>query len=131
MQDSPAPEALIAEVRALLEIGASRGFEQRVAANALGIALRDLTSGRSAADHEHQRLQRLFGEAGDLSALNARLAGAIRLGAIDSADPPLLDHLIRTTLEKIAVDQPTYPAYCTWRQAGARPSRNEGTDNGQ
>jgi hypothetical protein len=42
--DDPPAVLIIAEVRAALEVGLSPGFSQKVAANALGIALRELAA---------------------------------------------------------------------------------------
>ena len=96
MADNPPPELLIAEVRAALGSGLAPGFAQKVAANALGIAQRELENGPAVT----------AGEA-------ARLSAAIRAGEVDEA---LVGHLIRITLAKLAIDQPTYPAYRTWME---------------
>lgn len=94
MADNPPPELLIAEVRAALEAGLAPGFAQKVAVNALGIAQRELENGPAVT----------AGEA-------ARLCAAIRAGEVDDT---LIGEMIRITLAKLAIDQPTYPAYRTW-----------------
>ena len=60
---------------------------------------------------EQARLKVLLGEDGDLKQLNRRLCALIRNGALTLATPGLAAHLRATTLEKLAVDQPTYAAY--------------------
>lgn len=86
---SPPVVLLIAEVRKALEAGLEAGFAQKVAANALGIVQRELEAGpiASAADVE-------------------RLSSAVRSGAIDDA---LIGELIRLTVARLEIDQPTYP----------------------
>jgi hypothetical protein len=116
MFDKPAPPLLIAEARRTLEAGVAPGFPQKVVANALGIAQRELDKGPALAEEERRRLVGLLGLDGDLPALNAALAAAIREGAIALDAPALVDHLIRTTVAKLAIDQPAYPAFRARRE---------------
>ncbi len=118
MFDRPSPTLLIAEARRALDAGVAPGFPQKVVANALGIAQRELEMGPSLAEEERQRLVALLDADGELDALNARLAASIRERAITSGDPALLDHLIRTTIAKLEIDQPAYPAFRAWRARG-------------
>jgi hypothetical protein len=113
--DRPSPSHLIAKARKALDGGVAAGFPQKVVANALGIAQRELEMGPSFAEQERERLIALLGADGSLANLNARLSAAIRGGAIEPGDPALLDHLIKTTLAKMQVDQPAYPAFRAWR----------------
>jgi hypothetical protein len=113
--DRPSPSLLIAEARKALDEGVAPGFPQKVVANALGIAQRELDIGPSLAEEERRRLVALLGEDGDLAALNTRLAAAIGVGAIAIDEPALLDHLVKTTIAKLEVDQPAYPAFRAWR----------------
>ena len=115
MFDKPSPSLLIAEARRALDAGVAQGFPQKVVANALGIAQRELELGPASAGEERARLAALVGEENDLSALNASLAATIRSGTISADDPALVDHLIRTTVAKLEVDQPAYPAFRAWR----------------
>ena len=57
------------------------------------------------------RLVELLGHDGSLDALNRLLATRIREGAMDRTDSTLTRHLILTTIEKMIVDQPRYPAF--------------------
>ena len=66
---------------------------------------------RRAEAAEHERLKAMLGVDGDLATLNAELAGRIAAGEMDLATPGLKDHLWTVTLDKLAVDQPTYAAY--------------------
>ena len=98
MADDPQAGLLIAEVRSLLENGVTDRFQQKVAANALGIALRELTAGPGI-------------ETGEL----ARLSSAIRQNDIDDA---LIGRLIRIALAKIEIDQPNYPPFRAYLRGG-------------
>lgn len=115
MFDKPSPSLLIAEARKALDAGVASGFPQKVVANALGIAQRELEIGPVLLEQERVRLAALLGEDSDIASLNARLAVAIRGGMIDTESPALLDHLIRTTVAKLEIDQPAYPAFRAWR----------------
>lgn len=116
MLDNPPATLLIAVARKALDEGLTPGFPQKVAANALGIAGRELELGPRFAEEEMRRLMALVGQQGDLVARNRRLAEDIRNGAIALDDEALTAHLIRTSVEKLAVDQPDYPAFRQWRE---------------
>lgn len=117
MQDRPAAVELVKSVAQLLQdtvLPQSTGrtaFEVRVAINALELVARQLTHAEDFDAAELQRLEALLGTAGTLIDLNCDLAARIAQGTIDPADPALVDHLWRTTMEKLAVDQPAYAAY--------------------
>jgi Domain of unknown function (DUF6285) len=115
MHDRPPPELLIAEARKAKQAGLAPGFARKVADNALAIASRELALGPGQDAGEMERLAVLVGAEGDLAARNHRLAQAIRLGELDGTDPLLLAHLIATTIAKLEVDQPAYPAFARWR----------------
>ena len=115
MQDRPDARTLLAEVQAALKAGIAPGFQQARAANAVALALRETGLAPATHDAEHARLVALLGREGDLAVLNRMLAHGIRDGSIDCGQAGLSDHLIRTTIEKLAVDQPNYPAFRAWR----------------
>jgi hypothetical protein len=121
--DKPSPALLIAEARRALEGGVAAGFPQKVVANALGIVQRELETGPSLREEERQRLAALLGDDGDTPALNAKLAEAIRDGTIAPDAPQLVAHLIRTTVAKLEIDQPAYPAFRAWRDGVQPPQR--------
>ena len=118
MFDRPTPALLIAEARAALDAGVAAGFPQKVVANALGIAQRELEQGPALAAQESLRLVSLLGEAGDIAQLNAMLAAAIRDGSLSPVAPTLIEHLILTTIAKLEIDQPAYPAFKAVRAGG-------------
>ena len=115
MQDEPRPDEILAAVAKFLRetvAPATSGhvsFNVRVAANALEMTRRQLLDG--SADDEQSRLVGLLGHDGDLAALNAELSRRIAAGELTLETPGLADHLWRTTLAKLAVDQPTYWGY--------------------
>ena len=117
MQDEPTPEELIKAVADFLrndiasEISGHNAFKLRVAINALDLVTRQLAlAGRSDAA-EAARLSHLLGIEGSLVELNRALAEQITSGEADLRTPGLVEHLWRTTMDKLAVDQPNYAAY--------------------
>ena len=98
MADSPPPALLVAEVRRALEEGLAPGFPQKVAANALGIAQRELENGPPVAAEEA-----------------ARLCAAIRAGEDGER---IVGELIALTIAKLEIDQPSYPAFRAWKDGG-------------
>ncbi len=119
MFDRPGAFELLAEARTALDAGVAPGFPQKVVANALGIAQRELALGPYINEQERERLAGLLGREGDLAALNRQLADAIRDSAASPDTPALLDHLIRTTVDKLQIDQPAYPAFRVWKDGGS------------
>lgn len=116
MRDEPEAALIVAEVRRALEAGLAPGFAQKVAANALGLAEREIAAG--AGERERAQLAELLGRYGPLPDLVAALCAQIRAGGLSLDDPALQDVLVHATLEKIAVDQPSYPPYRTWLKRG-------------
>ena len=114
MMDQPSIRELVnavrefLETRAMPELKGHTAFHARVAANALGIVLRELESGGMAAAEEKRRLVALLGHDGSLEELNRELCSRIREGALGLETPGLAAHLEKTTLDKIAIDQPNY-----------------------
>ena len=117
MQDQPTPSEVLTAVARFLreavapETGARTAFQARVAANALEMMRRHLDLAPSAEAAEQARLRALLAMDGDLTDLTAELCRRIRTGEIDLAAPGLAEHLWTTTLDKLAVDQPTYSGY--------------------
>ena len=86
-------------------------------ANAMAIAQREIAAGDAPARAEHNRLQKLYSEPADLPAgdtlhsgltsYNQRLAEGIRAGKFDGQSrSAMMEHLRRTTEEKLAVSNP-------------------------
>ena len=121
MYDPPTPAELVTAVREFLEeqampqLEGRAAFHARVAANALAIVARQLELGPQAETAELTRLRDLLPELrqgqGTLEELNRELCGRIRSGDLDCETPGLAEHLRRTTLDKLAVDQPKYSGY--------------------
>ena len=97
MADNPPAHLLVEEVRKALEAGLAPGFAQKVAANALAIAQRELERGPAVSAEE-----------------TAHLLAAIREGRIDDA---LVGVLIRSSIAKLEIDQPGYPGFVAWKRS--------------
>lgn len=114
MMDQPSILELVEAVRAFLEqrampeLKGHTAFHARVSANALGIVARQLAQGEAAAEKEREGLVALLGHDGPLEQLNRELCQKIRDGAIGLDTPGFADHLITTTKDKVAIDQPSY-----------------------
>jgi uncharacterized protein DUF6285 len=117
MQDRPDPIDLVRTVAQTLreklmpQLAGNFAFEARVAANALDLVARQLERAAATDGAELQRLESLLGQTGSLEDLNRDLCARIADGRLAADDPRLKDHLWATTLDKVAVDQPSYAAY--------------------
>jgi hypothetical protein len=117
MQDRPSVEQLVAAVHDFLEkvampkLEGHAAFHARVAANALAIALRELSLAPEQDTAEAERLRALLGRDDTLVAQNRELCRRLRAGEIGTDTPGLVEHLRATTLAKLAVDQPRYSGY--------------------
>ncbi len=117
MQDQPEPREILATVAVFLRdtvVPESRprtAFQARVAANAIDLISRQITLAGASDAAERARLAHLLGADLPLAEANAALADQIAEGVANLTTPGLLDHLLATTLAKLAVDQPTYSGY--------------------
>ncbi len=117
MRERPAPEEIATAVADFLRSPPAPGeegrhaFHARVAANALDIVAREVAQSPAALEAESERLRALLGEDADGETLNQTLCVRIASGAVAPDDPALLDHLWRTTLDTVAIDQPKYATY--------------------
>ncbi|NEW93783.1 DUF6285 domain-containing protein [Rhodopseudomonas sp. BR0M22] len=117
MQDEPRPDELIKAVADFLrdqiapQISGHAAFKLRVGINALDLVTRQLTLSADSDAEELASLKTLLGKDGTLVDLNSDLAERIASGAVDLSTPGVKDHLWRTTLAKLAVDQPNYASY--------------------
>lgn len=85
-------------------------YQARIAANLVRIVAREMRHAGPDDREELQRLRSLLNhEDGDLLSLNRELATRIASGEIGPDEPSLVDHLWRTTIAKLAVDQPYFP----------------------
>ncbi len=125
MMDQPSMHELVVAVRdfleqkAMPELKGHTAFHARVAANALGIVARELEAGGASAETEQARLAKLLGHDGTLMDLNRELCAQIRGGKIRLETPGLTDHLLATTRDKVAIDQPNYSGLSQLRAGGA------------
>jgi len=113
----PTAKDLVEAVREFLEtrvmpaVQGQTAFHARVAANVLAIVERELELGPGCYAEEHERLKRLLGREGTLHQLNRELCLKIRDGILDYRDADLADHLRRTTMGRMSIDNPRYAAY--------------------
>jgi len=111
----PSPAAIlelaIAQLNGVELNGARAKFEMRLTIAAMQLVKRALELGPANDAAEHERLSALLVESGGLEHLNRRLCALIRDGALGLSSPAVAAHLRATTLEKLAIDQPTYAAY--------------------
>jgi len=117
MQEQPGPAEILRTVATYLretampQLTGHAAFTARVAANAVDLVCRDLEQRQDSDRAERDRLIGLLGHDGPLADLNAELAAAIRDDRVATDSPDLLRHLWRTTLDKLAIDQPAYASY--------------------
>ena len=129
MQDHPKAEDLLAAIRHFITTSAApqltghAAFHARVAGNVLDILLREAKLAPGFKKAETARLESLLGESGDLATLNRKLCDKISAGKMDLSTPGLKDHLIKTTMGKLAIDQPHYQGYKT-AQAASWPEED-------
>jgi len=117
MQDEPTPTELTKAVADFLRneitpaVSGHNAFKLRVAINALDLVTRQLALEQGGEAAEAARLTELLDMQGSLVDLNRALAERIAGGEADLQTPGLSDHLWRTTMDKLAVDQPNYASY--------------------
>ena len=127
MQDEPKPDEILAAVAVFLRDVAAPAtsghvsFNIRVAANALEMSRRQLELDAPAARGEAARLRIILDLEGDLLGLNVEFCRRLSTGEVDLATPGVAEHLWTTTLDKLAVDQPTY-----WGYRAALAERSKG-----
>jgi hypothetical protein len=117
--DDPPGELLAEEVAKARAAGLTSAFAEKVAANALGIAVRERELGPALNGEERERLIALLRRDGNLRELNAALAAGLRDGTLALADEAVAAHLIRTAIGKLSVDQPSYPGFRALVEKGA------------
>ena len=117
MQDEPTPIELTKSVADFLRnditplISGHQAFKLRVAINILDLVTRQLTREEGSDAAEVARLRGLLGMDGSVTDLNRVLTERIAKGEVDLATPGLAEHLWQTTMDKLAVDQPSYASY--------------------
>jgi hypothetical protein len=117
MQDRPTLRELLDAAEDYLrtdlrpQLQGHAAFHTLVTANVLAIVKRELDGFESSNRAELERLRGLLAIDGGLPELNVELCRRIRSGEIAIDDPALVEHLIRSTLAKIAIDNPRYAGY--------------------
>lgn len=117
MQDLPSSVEIIDVVAEFIrtqlmpQLEGHSAFHAMVAANALDIVKRELSIAPQANHDEQTRLSALLATEGTLDALNRTLCKQISSGEMTLDTDGLKDHLWKTTLDKLSIDQPKYSAY--------------------
>ena len=117
MNNPPSKEELITSVIEFIEndiidelVGQKR-FHAHVAKNSLQIILRQLKLEEKNNRFEKNRLKEILKIDKDLNEMNKILCQKIDTEEININDNDLIDHLFKTTMEKLSIDQPNYSAY--------------------
>jgi hypothetical protein len=119
MAETPNGADLLKSVIAFLkdevlpDLSGRHAFNTQVALRGLGIVLREVELDAAANVRARNRLRVLLGVDGSLENLNTQLSEGIEQGRFDVATPGLVEHMWEATLDKLAIDQPTYPGYKT------------------
>ena len=86
-------------------------FYAFVARNSLQIIQREINLINNFEEKENIRLENLLKKKGNTRDLNKILCERIKTRQIDRKDAELKEHLIKTTMAKLAIDQPNYSGY--------------------
>lgn len=86
-------------------------FYAFVARNSLQIIKREINLINNFEEKENIRLENLLKKKGNTRELNKILCERIKTRQIDRKDAELKEHLIKTTMAKLAIDQPNYSGY--------------------
>lgn len=121
MHNQPSVSELVQAVKnfvdhsAMPELTGRAAFHARVASNVLATILRDLDSREENDAEEYARLQKLIADSdGKTRAeLNAELRDKIRSGELTVQSAELMDHLKKTAIAQLKVDQPKYSGLAT------------------
>jgi len=117
MNNPPSKEELIISIinfienDVISELKGQKRFHAHVAKNSLNIILRQLRLEKENNSKEKKRLKEILKIDGDLIELNRILCEKINNDEINIKDNNLIDHLYKTTMEKLSIDQPNYSGY--------------------
>ena len=117
MNNPPSKEELIISIidyienDVISELKGQKRFHAHVAKNSLNIILRQLRLEKENSSKEKKRLEEILKIDGDLIELNRILCEKINNDEINIKDNDLIDHLYKTTMEKLSIDQPNYSGY--------------------
>lgn len=115
MHNQPTVSELVQAVKnfvdhsAMPELTGRAAFHARVASNVLATILRDLDKREENDEAELSRLRALLNDPdGSREALNETLREKIRAGELTIESDGLLEHLKKTAIAQVEVDQPKY-----------------------
>jgi len=116
MKHPPVNELLASVSRFLRDellptLSGARAFNLRVSINAIELVRREIEQQGGADQRERMRLGKLLGSGADLETMRKELCERIARGELTLAEPALGEHLRATTIDRLAIDQPTYSAY--------------------
>ena len=92
------------------EVQGSTKYNSRVAANVLAILRRELSADPAIDADAVDRLETLTGDTGSEDKLTQKLSAMIRDGSLDYKDPRLMEHLKKSAVAKLKIDNPRYPS---------------------
>jgi hypothetical protein len=118
-----AAELALAVRRVLEQADPPSTYERRVAATVLGILERELARSADFYRCEQQRLQAFLHRDGPSAELRELLCEQIARGELDAQGAALIAMLRAITLDKLAIDNPRYPAYRRAVSDTAEPQR--------
>ncbi len=116
MKHPPATELLASVAHFLRDdllpsLSGRHAFNVRVSINAIDLVRREIELEAAAEERERRGLAKLLGRNGELEAMRQELCEQIASGKITLDQPELREHLRATTMDRLAIDQPSYSAY--------------------
>ena len=117
MINPPSKEDLIISIIEFLEndviqeLKGQKRFHAHVAKNSLNIVLRQLKLEEVSGEKEKDRLSKILKTDKTIKEMNKILCSRIDNNNIDIDNNELIDHLFKTTMEKLKIDQPNYSSF--------------------
>jgi ferritin len=117
MNNPPSKEELITSIIKFLEddviheLKGQKRFHAHVAKNSLSVILREIQLEESNNKSEKERLEKILKTNDSIKKMNKLLCQNIDNEQIDISDNHLIDHLFKTTMEKLSIDQPSYSSF--------------------
>jgi len=117
MINPPSKEDLIVSIIEFLEndviqeLKGQKRFHAHVAKNSLNIVLRQLKLEEVSSEKEKDRLSKILKTDKTIKEMNKILCSKIDNNNIDIDNNELIDHLFKTIMEKLEIDQPNYSSF--------------------
>ena len=117
MINPPSKEDLIVSIIEFLEndviqeLKGQKRFHAHVAKNSLNIVLRQLKLEEVSSEKEKDRLSKILKTDKTIKEMNKILCSKIDNNNIDIDNNELIDHLFKTTMEKLEIDLPNYSSF--------------------